>query len=149
MGTKCPMSPNSSHLIEPCSSHRPFTSSCTTTNLSSTSSPMQTTNHPLVTPPILTNHTPPTSSPYQPLTLHVNIGSQPYIFPNPFDHTQLGHFPPPILLVPTVGHDHTSQPIPIFSTCFQPPPQILCPTCMWVPIYQLKVSLSLVFMLDI
>jgi hypothetical protein len=74
---------------------------------------MQTTNHPLVTPLILTNHTLPTSAPYQPPTLHVNEGSQPYIFPNPIDHAQLKYFPPPTLLVHTIGHDHTPQPTPI------------------------------------
>jgi hypothetical protein len=61
MGTKRPMSPNSSHFIEPHNFDHPFTSSCTTTNLSSTSSPMRTTNHTLITSLILTNHTPPTS----------------------------------------------------------------------------------------
>ncbi len=54
--------PNSSHLIEPHNSHRPFASSCITTNLFSTSSQIQTTNHPLITLLILTNHTPPTSA---------------------------------------------------------------------------------------
>jgi hypothetical protein len=93
------MSPNSSHLIESHSFHCPFPLSCATTDLSSTSSLTQTINHPLVTPLILTNHTPPTSSPYQPLTLHVNVGSQPYIFPNPFNHAQLRHFSLPTLLV--------------------------------------------------
>ncbi len=97
-GTKHPMSCNSSCLIKLCSSYRPFASSCTTTNLSSTSFPTQTTNQPLVTPPILINHTPPISSLYQPLTLHVNVGSQFYIFPNPFDHAQLEHFSPLTLL---------------------------------------------------
>ncbi len=115
MGTNRPMSPNSSHHIELRSSHPPFISSCATTNLSSTSSPMQTINHPLVNPPILTNHTPPTSSPYQPPTLHVNVGSQPYTFPNPFDHAQFKHFSFPILLVPIVSHDHTSQPTSFFQ----------------------------------
>jgi len=95
------------------------------TNLSSTSSPMQTINHPLVTPPILTNHTPPFSSPYHSLTLCVNVGSQLYIFPNPFDHAQLRHFSLPTILVPTYDHDHT----PLSSTSFQPPPKVLCPTC--------------------
>jgi hypothetical protein len=57
---------------------------------------MQTTNYPQITPLILTNHTPPTNTPYQPPTLHVNEGSQPYTFPNPFDHAQLGQFPLPL-----------------------------------------------------
>jgi hypothetical protein len=90
---------------------------------------MQTTNHPLITLPILIKHTPPISAFYQPPTLHVNVGSQPYTFLNPFDHAHLGHFPPPILLVLAFGHDHTPQPTPISSTCPQPPPKILCPTC--------------------
>jgi hypothetical protein len=118
MNTKHIMSPNSLCFIEPCSYHHPFTSPYATIDLSSTSSPTQITNHPLVTPPILTNHITPTNSPYQAPTLHVNVGSQPYTFPNPLDHAQLRHFPPPILLVPIVGHDHTPQP----------PPKILCPT---------------------
>jgi hypothetical protein len=128
MGTKRPMSPNSSYFIKPHSSHPPFASSRDTTSLSSTSSPMQTTNHPVVTLLILTNHTPPTSAPYQPLTLHVNERSQFYTFPNPFDHPQLGHFPLPILLVPTIGLDHTPQPTPISSTRLQPPLKVSCPT---------------------
>jgi hypothetical protein len=129
MGTKCLMSPNSSCVIEPYNFHRPFASSCASTNLSSTSSPTQTTNHPIITLPIITNHTPPSSSPYQPLTFHVNVGSQPCTFPNPFNHAQLRHFSPPFLLVPIVGHDHTPQPTPISLTCLQPPSKVLCPTC--------------------
>jgi hypothetical protein len=128
MGSKRPMSPNSSNLIESHSFHCPFVLSCATTDLSSTSSLMQTINHPLVTPLNLTNHTPPTSSPYQPLIFHVNVGSQPYIFPNPFNHAQLRHFSLPTLFVPTIGHDHTPQPTPISSTRVQPPPKVLCPT---------------------
>jgi hypothetical protein len=56
-------------------------------------------------------------------------GPKPYTFPNSFNHAQLEHFPPPTLLVPTVGLDHTPQPTPISSTCLQPPPKVLCPTC--------------------
>jgi hypothetical protein len=107
MGTKRPMSPNSSHSIEPCSSHRPFTSSCVTTDLSSALSPCKPQTTLLITPPIPTNHTPPTNSPYQPLALHVNVGSQPYTFPNSFNHAPLGHFSLHTLLVLTIGHDHT------------------------------------------
>ncbi len=121
--------PNSSCFIEPCSSHCPFASSWGATNLSSTSCPMQTTNHPLVTLLILTNHTPLTSAPYQPPTFHVNVGSPFYIFPNPFNHAQLEHFPLPILLVLIVGLDHTPQPTSISSIEPQPPPKVLCPTC--------------------
>jgi hypothetical protein len=80
--------------------------------------PMQTTNHPLVTLLILTNHTPPIHSPYQPPTLHVNVGSQPYIFPNPLNHAQLGHFPPPTLLIPTIGYDHTHNLPPFLQHAF-------------------------------
>jgi hypothetical protein len=123
MGNKHPMSLNSSHFIEPHNYYYPFSLSCTT-DLSSTLSPTQTTNHPLVTLLILIIHTPPTSSPYQPLTFHVNVGSQPHTFPNPFDHAQLRHFSSPTILVLTIGHDHT----PI-STRPQLPPKVLCPTC--------------------
>jgi len=129
MGTKHPMSLNSFCFIELHSFHHPFISSCGTTNLSSTSSPMQTTSHPLVTFLILTNHTPLTSASYQPSTFHVNEGSLPYTFPNPFNHAQLGHFPFPTLLVLIVGHDHSLQPTPISSTCLQLPLKVLCPTC--------------------
>jgi hypothetical protein len=129
MGTKCPMFRNLSRLIEPHNSHRPFALSCATTNLFSTPSSMQTTNHPLVTPPIIINHIPPISSPYQPLTLHVNVGPQLYILSNLFNHAHIGHFPLPILLVLIVGHDQTPQLTPIFSTHFQPPPKVFCPTC--------------------
>jgi hypothetical protein len=121
MGTKHSMSPNSSCLIKLHSSHHPFVSSCGTTNLSSTSSPMQTTNHPLITPLNLTNHTPPINVPYQPPTFHVIKGSQPYIFPNPLDHAQIGHLDFPTLLIHTVSLHHT-------PTHLQPPPKVLCPT---------------------
>ncbi len=123
-----PCSPNSSRFIKPHNSHCPFALSCATTDLSSTSSPTQTINNPLITFPILTNHTPPTNSFYEPPGLHVNVGSQFYIFPNPLEHAQLGHFSPPILLVPTIGHDHTPQPTLISSTHLQLPPKVLCPT---------------------
>jgi hypothetical protein len=129
MGTKCPMSPNSSCFMKPHSCHHLFASSCGTIDLSSTSSPMQTTNHPQITLLILTNHIPPISAPYQPLIFHVNEGSQLYIFPNPFDHAQLRQFPPPTLLVPIDNHDHTPQPTPISSRHLQPAPKILCPIC--------------------
>jgi hypothetical protein len=118
MGTKHPMSPNSSHFIEFRNSHCPFTSSCGTTDLSSTSSPMQATNHPLVTPLIPTNHTLSTSTPYQPSTLPVNERPQPYTFPNPFDHAQLGHFPPSTLLVSIIGLDHTHNLPPFLQHTF-------------------------------
>ncbi|CAK9251550.1 unnamed protein product [Sphagnum jensenii] len=50
------------HLLYHATSHTPF--------------PMQTMHHPLVPPPILTNPTPPTTSPYRPQDLHQNITSQ-------------------------------------------------------------------------
>ncbi len=112
--------PNSSRLIELHYSHCPFTSSCAIIDLSSISSPMQITNHPLVALSILIYHTPPTSSPYYPLTFHVNVGSQPYIFLNPFNHAHLRHFPFLTLLVLIVGCDRTPQPTPISSICLQP-----------------------------
>ncbi len=37
-------------------------------------------------------------------------------FPNPLDYAQLRHFSPPTLMVLTVGHDHTPQPTPMFSS---------------------------------
>jgi len=67
--------------------------------------------------------------PYQFPTFHANEGSQLYIFPNPFDHAQLRHFPPPTRLVPIVGHDHTPQPTPISSTHPQLPFKVLCSIC--------------------
>jgi len=122
------MSPNSSRFIEPHSSHHLFVLSRATTNLSFTSSPTQTMNHSLVIPSILINHTPPISSPYCPPTLRVNVGPQPYTFPNPLDHAHVKHFPFPILLVLTIGHDQNPQPTPIFSTHSQVPPKVFCPT---------------------
>jgi hypothetical protein len=77
---------------------------------------MQTMNHPLVPPPILTSHTPLIGSPYFPLAFHVNVGPQPYIFPNPLDHAQVGHFPLSTLLALIVAQDQSPQPIPISST---------------------------------
>jgi hypothetical protein len=75
--------------------------------------PTQITNQLLVIPPILTNHTPPISSPYWPPTLCMNVGPQLYTLPNPINHAQLGPFSPPTLLVPTIGHDHTPD-LPLF-----------------------------------
>ncbi len=116
-------------FIKPHSSHRPFASSCGTNYLSSISSSMQTTNHPLITFLILTYHTPPIRAPYQPPTLHVNEGSQLYTFPNPFHHAQLRQFSLLTLLVPTNDFDHTPQPTPISSTCLQPPLKVSYLTC--------------------
>jgi len=66
---------------------------------------MQTTNHSLVPSTILTNHAPPISSPYQPLAFHANVGSQLYIFPNPFDNAHVESFPYFILFALTIAHD--------------------------------------------
>jgi hypothetical protein len=60
--------------------------------------PIQTMNHPLVPPPILTNHTPLINSPYQHLTLYVNEGLQPYFFPYPPNHAHVQPFSPSILV---------------------------------------------------
>jgi hypothetical protein len=57
---------------------------------------MQTMNHPLNPLVILTNHTRPTRFPYYRLVLRVNVGSQPYISPNPLDNAHLRPFPPPL-----------------------------------------------------
>ncbi len=101
------MSPSSSCPIDLCHSHFPFALSCAITNLVSTPSPMQTTQHPLVPLPILTNHTPFTSSPYWLLTLCVNVGPELYIFPNLFYHAHVGPFLPSTLPTPPVAHDQT------------------------------------------
>jgi hypothetical protein len=58
----------------------------------------------------------------------MNERPQPYTFPNPFVHAQLGHFPLPIFLVLTIGLDHTPRPNPISSTHLQPPFKVSCPT---------------------
>jgi hypothetical protein len=89
MGTKCPMSPSSSCLIKPHNSHCPFVLSCNITY----PFPMQTMHCPLVTPPILTNHTPPITSPYWPLDLHQNAEPQPYTFLNSLGHAHVRPFP--------------------------------------------------------
>ncbi len=107
MGTKRPMSLSSSCPIEPHPFHHPFILSCATTNLISTPSPMHTMHLPLVPPCILTNHTPPISSPYQPLVLQVNVKPQPYTFPNSFDHAHVKLFPPCTLPTLLVTNDQT------------------------------------------
>jgi hypothetical protein len=89
---------------------------------------MQTMHRPLVPLPILTNHTPPISSPYWLPTLHVNVGSKPYTFPHRFDHAHVHFFPPSILPTPLIAHDQTPQPT-LFSTRLQPPPKIYFPIC--------------------
>jgi hypothetical protein len=112
MCTKCPMSPNLSCVIERCSSHCPFVLSHTTMAPFSTTFPMQTTHHPPTSHIILTTHAPPTSSPYQPLTLHVNVEPQYNTFPIPLNNAHVKPFPPSILLGLIVAHDQTPQPTP-------------------------------------
>jgi hypothetical protein len=116
MGTKHPMSSSSLCSFEPCPSHRSFILSCATTNLVSTPSPMQIMHLPLVPPCILTNHTPPINSPYQPLTFRMNATPQPYTFPNPLNHAHVGPFPLSTLPTPQVRHDQTPQHTLISST---------------------------------
>jgi len=128
MGIKHPMSFSSSCPIKPHPSHCPFVLSCATTNLVSTSSPMQTMHFPLIPPPILTNHTPPISSLYQPPTLCVNVKPQPYTFPNPLDHAHVRPFPLSTLLAPLYTWSDP-QPTLISSTCLQLPPKVFCFTC--------------------
>jgi hypothetical protein len=79
------------------------------------------------------SHAPPTSFLYRlPTlrvpTLRVNVGFEPYTFPNPFDHAHVGPFPPSILPTPLVAHDQTSQPT-LFSTRLQLAPKVYCPIC--------------------
>jgi len=66
---------------------------------------MQTMHHPPTPHTILTNHTPPISSPYQPPTLHVNVEPQPNIFSIPLNNAHVGAFPLSILLAPIVAHN--------------------------------------------
>jgi hypothetical protein len=72
---------------------------------------MQTTHFPLVPSLVLTNHTPPNSSPYQLLSVWVNVRPQPYTFTNALDHPHVRPFPPSTLLAPPITHDQTpNQP---------------------------------------
>ncbi len=66
------------------------------------------------------------SSFYQPLVLHVNVGLQPYIFSNLFDHVRVGPFPPSILSAPIVVCDQSPQPTPISLTHSQLSPKVFC-----------------------
>jgi hypothetical protein len=128
MGTKHFISINLSCFIEPHNSHRPFFLShiitisfytpvlckpCTTYQLRNT---------------ILTNHTPPTKSPYQPPTLNVNVEPQHNIFPITLNNRHVEPSPLSILLTPIVAHDQIPQPTPIFPTCLKPPLKTFCPT---------------------
>jgi hypothetical protein len=81
MGTKRLMSSSLSNLVECRNSHRPFTLSCAIIDPSSTPSPMQIMNHPLVPPPIVINFALPISSLYWPLALRVNVGLAPFQTP--------------------------------------------------------------------
>jgi hypothetical protein len=74
---------------------------------------MQTTHHPLTPHTILTNHAPPTSSPYQTLALRVNVEPQPNIFPIPLNNACVRPFPSSILSTPIIAHDQNPQPTPI------------------------------------
>ncbi len=67
MGTKHPMSFGLSCLIKLHSSQHPFVLSCATTNHPLVPLFIQTINRLLIPPPNLTNHTPLTNCPYQPL----------------------------------------------------------------------------------
>ncbi len=111
MGTKCPMSLDSSCFIEPCNSHRPFVLSHINTTLFSTPFLMQITHHPPTPHTISTNHTPPTNSPYQPSTLCVNVKPQ-LIFSIPLNNAHVRPFPPSILSTLIVAHDQTPQSTP-------------------------------------
>jgi hypothetical protein len=81
--------------------------------------------------PILTNRTPPTSPPYQPLVLHVNVGPKLYTFSNLFDHAHVGLFSFSILLTLPITHDQDVQLTFISSTRLQLSPKVLC----FTPIY--------------
>jgi hypothetical protein len=84
---------------------------------------MQTT-HPQPTPhTILTNHTPPISSSYQPPTLCVNVKPQPNTFLIPLNNAHVEPFSPSTLLAFIVAHDKTPQPTSMFLTHLQPPPR--------------------------
>ncbi len=56
------------------------------------------------------------------------MGPQLYTFPNLFDYAHIGQFPPPTLLDLRLAMIKPPNLPPIFSTCFQPPPKIFCPT---------------------
>jgi hypothetical protein len=129
MNTKCFMSPSLSCLIEPHNSHRPFVLSHTTTTPFSTTFLMQTMHHPPTPHTILTTHTWPTSSPYQPPAFHVNVEPQHNTFPIPLNNAHVRLFGPSIMLTLIVSHDQTPQPTPTFPTCLQFPPRASCPIC--------------------
>jgi len=120
MGTKHPMCPSLSCLSEPRNSHHPFVLSHTTTTPFSANFPMQTTHHPPTPHTILTTHAPPTKSPYQPATLHVNVKPQHNTFPIPLNNTHVRPFPPSILSTPIIAHDQTP---PIFPRKLQTRPR--------------------------
>jgi hypothetical protein len=130
VGIKHPiLSLNLSCLIKLCSSHHSFALSCATIDLFFTPFSIQPINHSLFPPFILTNHTSPTNSPYQPPTLHVNVEPQPHTFPNPLNHSQVGPFPLSNHLTPIVTHNQTPQLTFIFSIVSQPSSKVFCPTC--------------------
>jgi hypothetical protein len=129
MGTKHPMSLNSSNLIKLCNSHCPFILSYAATDLSSTPSPMQTTNHPWIPLPFLTNYTSPTSFQYWPSALRVNVGPQPYTCPTPLWPCTRRTFSPFHFIGPYNCPWSNPQLTPFSSTCSQPPPKVSYPTC--------------------
>jgi hypothetical protein len=129
MGLKCSMSFSLSCLIEPRDSHHPFVFLHTTTTPFSTTFLMQTMHHPPTPHTILTTHTWPTSSPYQPPAFHVNVEPQHNTFPIPLNNAHVRLFGPSIMLTLIVSHDQTPQPTPTFPTCLQFPPRASCPIC--------------------
>jgi hypothetical protein len=129
MGTKHPMFPNSSHFIKPHSSHHPFASLCATTDLSSTSSPMQTPNHSLITLPILTNRTPPTSAPLPTSNPSCEWKVPTLHFPKPLQSCTTRTFSPSHSIGPYSWSWSYPPTYPFSSTRLQPPLKILCPTC--------------------
>jgi hypothetical protein len=95
------------------SSHAPFSLSHTTTTLFSTPFPVQSRHQPPTLHIILTNDTPPTGSPYQPSTPHVNVEPQPNNFSILLNSTHVKSFPPSTLSTPIIAHDQNpTYPIP-------------------------------------
>jgi len=102
-------------------SHLPFFLSHTTITPFSITSHIQTVHHRPTPHTILTNHTRPISSPYQPLALCGNVKPQPNSFPISLNNAHVKPFPPSTLLTP--------QPTPTLPTRLQHPPRASCPTC--------------------
>jgi hypothetical protein len=66
---------------------------------------MQTMHHPPTPHTILTTHTPPINSPYQPLAFCANVEPQHNILIIPLNNAHVGPFFLHILLTPIVAHD--------------------------------------------